>query len=151
MLALMKRILLLLVIAGAALLVGLSKPGDAAAGWCWPTCSTYGKLGPSTSTRNGCWYGYGEVCSGWSYFSVNSVYKTCYPYCQPDPTTPARILYGFENGVRIRGRLTYDAYLHRIEPRDVGMGGYLRAQVNWWPNEEGYPTDASEVNIAAIG
>jgi hypothetical protein len=31
------------------------------------------------------------------------------------------------------------------------MGGYLRAQVNWLVNESGYPTDASEVHIAAIG
>jgi hypothetical protein len=147
----MKRILLLLVIVGAVLQVGLSTPSNAAAGWCWPTCSTYGKLGPSTSTRNGCWYYAGEVCSGWSYFSLNGVAKTCYPYCQPDPYTPARILYGFENSSRIRGRLTYVADTHRIAPSDVGMGGYLRAQVNWWMNESGYPTDASEVHIAAIG
>ena len=147
----MKRILLLLVIAGAALLAGLSKPADAAAGWCWPTCSTYATLGPWTSTRNGCWYPYGEVCSGWSYFSLNGVDKTCYPYCQPWPYTPARILYGFENSSRIRGRLTYIADTHRISPGDVGMGGYLRAQVNWWVDESGYPTDNSEVHVAAIG
>jgi hypothetical protein len=104
-----------------------------------------------TSTNNGCWYGYGEVCSGWNYWSMNGVAKICDVYCY-DGVTRGRILYGFENQQHIRGRFTYLARTHRIIPSDVGLGGmYLRAQVSWWYNPDGTPSNPSGVNVAAVG
>jgi len=64
-----------------AAVFAVARPATASAGWCWPGCSTYGLLGPGTSTYNGCWHSSGEVCSGWGYWSTNGVVKTCYPGC----------------------------------------------------------------------
>jgi hypothetical protein len=55
------------------------------------------------------------------------------------------ILYGFEDGQRIRGRFTVKSGTRYIEPGEVGMGGYLRAQVMW------YSGPASQINVAAVG
>lgn len=131
-----------------ALAVAGGRAPRAEAAWCWPDCSSFGKLGAVTTTFNGCWYSYGEVCSGWNNWLVNGVKKTCYPYCNPFPYTTAQLLFGFENSLRIRGRVTYAADTYRIFPADVGMGGYLRAQVSYWPGP-GRP-DPSEINAAAL-
>lgn len=138
----MKRIALIIAVAGCAFAIGLLKPSNASAGWCWPSCSTYGVIGSFTS--NGCWYRT-AVCSGWSYWVMNAEAKTCYPGCDYSGDTPGRILYGFENTDRIRGRFTTLSGRHYIRPADVSMGGYLRSQLTWW---SGAP---SEINVAAIG
>jgi len=143
-LVVMSRIASLLALVSAAVVVGLAQPSDAAAGWCWPSCSTYGLLGQSTSTRNGCWYSSGEVCSGWNYWYLNGVVKTCYPSCDAWGNTTGQILYGFENGDRIRGRFTVRVNRFLIQPAELGMGGYLRAQVAWW-------SGVSQINVAAAG
>jgi hypothetical protein len=141
----MHRIVLLLSLICAGIVVGLAQPSNAAAGWCWPNCSDWGFLGQSTSTYNGCWYSWGEVCSGWDYYYVNGVAKRCYPACDPWGNTTGMILYGFENRERIRGRFTVRANVYYIRPAEVGMGGYLRAQVAWWSGP------ASQINVAAVG
>ena len=135
----------LFVIASAcvAAVIAAVRPASAAAGWCWPSCSTYGLLGAGTSTYNGCWYSSGEVCSGWSYWGTNGVVKTCYPGCDYYGNTRGTILYGFENRDRIRGRFTVLSNRFYIQPYEVGMGGYLRAQVAW------YSGPASQINVAA--
>lgn len=145
------RIALLLSLVAASVVVGLAQPSKATAGWCWPDCSNYGVLRSWTSTNNGCWYGYGEVCSGWNYWYLNGVAKLCDVYCYNN-VTRGRILYGFENTQHIRGRFTYEAGTWRIRPSDVGLGGmYLRAQVSWWFNPDGSPSNPSGVNVAAVG
>jgi hypothetical protein len=147
----MQRIGLVFALVCAAVVVGLAQPSSASAGWCWPNCSEYGALRSWTSTNNGCWYLYGEVCSGWNYWSLNGVSKLCDLYCV-NGVTRGRILYGFENRQYIRGRFTYVAKTHYIIPADVGLGGmYLRAQVSWWFNPDGTPSNGSAVNVAAIG
>ena len=83
----------------------------------------------ATSSNNGCWYSGGEVCSGWSYWSLNGVSKTCYPGCDYWRQTPGQILYGFENFERIRGRFTVSSGTRYIRPAEVSMGGYLRSFV----------------------
>ena len=145
------RIALLVSVVAAAVLIGLAQPSTAAGGWCWPDCSNYGVLRSWTSTYNGCWYGYGEVCSGWNYWYLNGVSKLCDVYCWNN-VTRGRILYGFENSQTIRGRFTYEAGTRHIRPVDVGLGGmYLRAQVSWWFNPDGSPSNPSGVNVAAVG
>ncbi len=139
----MSRIALLLTLVCAAAVVALAQPSRASAGWCWPNCSSYGFLGPGTSTNNGCWF-YGEVCSGWGYWYLNGVSKTCYPGCNWGETS-GQILYGFENAQRIRGAFTRSVGHRYIQPGDVGMGGYLRAQVTWWSGT------ASQINVGAAG
>ena len=130
----------------AAVVFALAQPSRAAAaGWCWPNCSSYGLLYPWTSTANGCWYSSGEVCSGWAYWSLNGVAKTCYPGCDAWRQTSGQILYGFENSARIRGNFTWIPGTWYIHPSDVGMGGYLRAQVKHWQGS------ASQINAAAAG
>ena len=147
----MTRSTLSLVIVVAAAAIGLAQPSNATAGWCWPDCSNYGALRSTTSTYNGCWYAYGEVCSGWNRWSLNGVSKLCDVYCSGN-VTRGRILYGFENYQHIRGRFTYLAGRHYIHPSDVGLGGmYIRAQVSWWHNPDGSPSNASGINAAAIG
>lgn len=101
-------------------------------------------LGPGTSSGNGCWY-YSEVCSGWSYWSLNGVLKTCYPLCDGYNSTSGKILYGYENTERIRGNFTNSAGKRYVQPGDLGMGGYLRAQVSWWSGT------ASQINVAVAG
>jgi hypothetical protein len=140
----MRRIALLLLLAAVASVVALTAPSNASAGWCWPNCSNFGLLGPSTSTYNACWYRSGEVCSGWSYWSLNGVAKTCYPGCDGSGNTTGQILYGFESYSTIRGRFTVRTGKHYISPGDVGMGGYIRAQITWW-------SGVSQINAAAIG
>lgn len=140
----MNRIALLLGLLCVTAVVALVQPSQAAAGWCWPGCSSFGLLGPGTSTNNGCWYSYGEICSGWSYWSTNGVYKTCYPSCNWYDT-PGEILYGFENSQRIRGGVTRNIGKRYIQPGDVGMGGYLRAQVSWWSGT------TSQINVGVAG
>jgi len=140
----MTRIALAFALIAAAAVTGLARPGTASAGWCWPSCSTYGFLGATTSTGNGCWY-YSEVCSGWGYWYVNGVAKTCYPGCDYSGTTAGKILYGFENSDRIRGHFTTIASKRYIQPADVGMGGYLRAQASWWSGP------ASQINVGVTG
>jgi hypothetical protein len=147
----MRRITLLIALICAATTAALAQPSQASAGWCWPNCSDYGVLRSTTSTYNGCWYTYGEVCSGWNYWYLNGVSKLCDLYCSYN-LTRGRILYGFENSWTIRGRFTYYAGTHRISPADVSLGGmYLRAQVNWWYNPDGSPSNPSGINVAAIG
>ena len=106
------------------------------------TSSALAPLG--TSTWNACWYRYGEVCSGWSYWSVNGVSKTCYGGCDAYGNTTGMILYGFENYERIRGRFTVGSGKFYMSPSGLDMGGYLRAQVTWW-------SGVSQINAAAIG
>jgi hypothetical protein len=129
----------------AAVVVAFARPATASAGWCWPSCSSYGFLGQWTSTSNGCFYSSGEVCSGWGYWTTNGVVKTCYPACDWYGNTTGMILYGFENGSRIRGRYTVLSNHFYIQPYLVGMGGYLRAQVAW------YSGPPSQINVAAVG
>lgn len=138
----MKRIALFLALAGSAVVVGLAQPSQAKAGWCWPSCSTYGLLGSFTS--NSCWYGT-AVCSGWTYWVLNGESKRCFPMCDGWGNTAGQILYGFENFDRIRGRFTVSSGTRYIRPAEVSMGGYLRAQVTWWSGP------ASELNVAAVG
>jgi hypothetical protein len=141
----MKRIVfLVLAVAFTAAIVALAKPGSASAGWCWPNCSAYGYLGPSTSTYNGCWYSSGEVCSSYAYWTLNGIAKTCYPGCDWYYNTTGMVLYGFENWARIRGRLTVKRDTVYITPSALSMGGLLRAQVAW------YSGPASQLNAAAV-
>lgn len=140
----MSRIALLVAVAVGVSVVALAQPSKASAGWCWPNCSSYGLLGQSTSTYNACWYRSGEVCSGWAYWSVNGVAKTCYPGCDGSGNTTGQILYGFESYDKIRGRFTVGTGKFYISPSGLGMGGYLRAQVTWW-------SGVSQINAAAIG
>jgi len=132
-------------VACAATVVALARPAAASAGWCWPTCSTHGYLGQSTTTNNGCWYSRGEVCSYYGAWFNMGIDKTCYPGCNWNYQTTGVILYGFENHDRIRGRFTVKANTVYVEPWELGMSGALRAQVTW------YSGPASQVNAAAIG
>jgi hypothetical protein len=145
-LVVMKRIVLLvIVLACAATVVALTRPADASAGWCWPSCSGYGYLGQATSTNNGCWYSRGEVCSYYGSWFNTGIAKTCYPGCDWNYNTTSMVLYGFENRERIRGRLTVKADTVYLRPSDLGMSGSLRAQATW------YSGPASQLNAAAIG
>jgi hypothetical protein len=144
-LVVMTRFLFLFALCSAAAVFALAQPSRASAGWCWPNCSNYALLYPWTSTYNGCWYSSGEVCSGWAYWSLNGAAKTCYPGCDAWRQTSGQILYGFENSERIRGNFTWVPGTWFIHPSDVGMGGYLRAQVKHW---QGSP---SQINAAAAG
>jgi hypothetical protein len=141
----MSRVALLVALLSVTAVVGLAKPQVAGAGWCWPSCSSYGLLGGYTSTYNGCWFTWGEVCSGWSYWSLNGVSKTCYPGCDYWGYTKGEILFGFENTERIRGYFSWVPGTKYVRPADVAMGGYLRAQVAYWA---GTP---SQINAAAVG
>lgn len=142
----MKRILfLLLASACAVLVVALARPATASAGWCWPSCSSYGYLGQWTSTNNGCWYSSGEVCSYYGYWFNVGIHKTCYPGCDWNYNTTGVILYGFENHDRIRGYFTSKANTVYVRPSELYMSGALRAQVTW------YGGPASQLNAAAIG
>ncbi len=148
----MKRLLLLSAAAAvAATLAGLARPQVAQAGWCWPGCNSYGTLTSTTSTNNGCWYTFGEVCSGWAYWTLNSESKLCDLPCT-NGVTKGRILYGFENSQHIRGKFTYLSGTRRIAPSEVSLGGmYLRAQISWWFNPDYTPSAPSAINAAAIG
>jgi len=139
-----RTLLFIVAVACASALVALARPAAASAGWCWPTCSTYGLLGQSTSTNNGCWYSSGEVCSFWANWTLNGIAKTCYPGCDWAYNTTGMILYGFENRERIRGRLTVKRDTVYIQPGNVSMSGLLRAQVAW------YSGPASQLNAAAV-
>lgn len=143
----MKRFVLFsIACAIAAAAFALAKPTPAAAGWCWPACSSYGLLGQWTSTYNGCWYANGEVCSYYNGWYNVGLAKTCYPGCDWQYNTTGIVLYGFENHDRIRGRFTLRAAnTLYVQPSELGMGGPLRAQVTW------YGGPASQVNAAAIG
>jgi hypothetical protein len=142
----MKRILLLLIACGvAAAAFALARPAPASAGWCWPTCSTYGFIGQWTSTNTGCWYSSGEVCSYYGNWFNVGVAKTCYPGCDWNYNTTGVILYGFENHDRIRGRFTSRASnTLYVRPYELGMSGLVRAQVTWYAG-------TSQINTAAIG
>jgi hypothetical protein len=128
----------------AAAVVALARPASASAGWCWPTCSSYGYLGQWTSTNNGCWWSNGEVCSYYAGWRLNGISKTCYPGCDYYYNTIGMVLYGFENHERIRGRLTVKRDTVYIQPADVSMSGLLRATVAW------YSGPASQLNAAAV-
>jgi len=142
----MQRVLLLFAVIGVAAVAALARPSHASAGWCWPNCSGYGMLGPSTSTYNGCWFSSGEVCSWYAQWFNMGIFKTCYPGCDWNYNTTGVVLYGFENLERIRGRFTVRAASRLyVYPADVGMGGMLRAQVTW------YGGPASQLNAAGIG
>jgi hypothetical protein len=142
----MSRIVIFVIASACvAAVVALARPASASAGWCWPTCSTRGFLGPSTSTNNGCWWSSGEVCSYYNNWLNMGMDKTCYPGCNWNFQTTSMVLYGFENHDRIRGRLTVKANTVYLEPRNVEMGPPLRAQVSW------YSGPASQLNAAAIG
>ena len=146
MLLVVQRIAFLLAVVAVAAVAALAHPSHAAAGWCWPNCSGYGMVGPSTSTYNGCWFGSGEVCSYYGSWLNMGVFKTCYPGCDWNFNTNGVVLYGFENAERIRGRFTARAAVRLyVWPADVGMAGMLRAQVTW------YGGPASQLNAAAIG
>ena len=144
----MKRLLVLTTIVAVSF-VGAAVRSDVARAWCWPSCSSYGVLGPDTSTHNGCWYAAGEVCSGWNYWSLNGIDKLCWPVCY-GYYTHGLVLYGFENFNTIRGRFTDYSATYRIRPADVSMGGYLRAQVNWWPYSDGRTSYSSLLQAAAV-
>jgi hypothetical protein len=145
------KTLLVLTIIVAGICVAAVRVDTARATWCWPSCpsSSYGTLASDTSTHNGCWYSYGEVCSGWNYWTINGVDKRCWPVCSAY-YTHALILYGFENRSTIRGRFGDNATVYRIRPPDVSMGGYLRAQVNWWPYTDGRTSYASLIHVEAV-
>ncbi|MFL5967981.1 MAG: hypothetical protein ACJ74L_00155 [Gaiellaceae bacterium] len=136
---------LLIAVACVAAVAGFARTSSAEAGWCWPSCSSYGYLGEGTSTNTGCWYSRGEVCSWYgSWFNVG-VAKTCYPGCDWNYNTTGVVLYGFENHERIRGRFTSKASnTVYVQPAELGMGGSLRAQVTWYAG-------VSQVNAGAIG
>jgi hypothetical protein len=141
----------LLVVAAIVIATSVAAAGRAnvAEAWCWPSCSGYGVLTQTTSTYNGCWYSLGEVCSGWNYWTLNGIDKKCWPVCEYY-YTHALVLYGFENSNTIRGRFTDSASTFWIAPRDVSMGGYLRAQINWWPYSDGRMSYSSLLNAAAV-
>lgn len=139
-----RTVIFMFTVACTAAIVALARPAPASAGWCWPSCSGYGMLGPSTSTNTGCWYSSGEVCSYYSAWTLTGVAKTCYPGCDWAWNTNGMILYGFENRERIRGRLTVKRDTVYLQPAAVGMGGQLRAQVAW------YSGPASQINTAAV-
>ena len=141
----MTRVLFLIGLCCVAAVVALAQPSRASAGWCWPNCSSYGYLGQYTSTYNGCWFSSGEVCSYYGSWFNMGVAKTCYPGCDYWHQTPGQILYGFENSARIRGSFTRLPGTWFIHPSDVGMGGYIRAQVTEWQGT------VSQINAAAAG
>ena len=143
------HLLTLVATATLAAIFAAATPSAADAAWCWPSCDTFGYLGPGTSTYNGCWYATGEVCSGWNTWSANGINKACAPICS-DGWTGARVLYGFENGDRIRGFYTLYAGVRYIYPYQVGMCCYLRAQVSWAPYSDGSPTYASWIHVGAV-
>jgi hypothetical protein len=145
----MKKLLALIAIVAATFAAAGVRSSVASAAWCWPTCSGYGVLASNTSTNNGCWYWYGEVCSGWNYWTINGIDKACWPVCS-GYYTHALVLYGFENRSTIRGRFTDYTGTYRIRPTDVSMGGYLRAQVNWWPYSDGRTSYSSKLNAGAV-
>jgi hypothetical protein len=146
MLVRMKRIVFFFTAcACAAAVIALARPAPASAGWCWPTCSSYGFLGQSTSTNTGCWFASGEICSYYNNWFNVGVVKTCYPGCDWNYNTRGLILYGFENHDRIRGYFTGKANTFYIQPYELGMSGLLRAQITW------YAGPASHINAAAIG
>jgi hypothetical protein len=89
------------------------------------------------------------VCSGWNYWTMNGIDKRCWPTCV-GYYTHALVLYGFENQSTIRGRFADYAAIYRIRPVDVSMGGYLRAQVNWWPYTDGRNSYSSLIHVEAI-
>lgn len=148
--AMLFRSLLVVAAISAAICISLARGEDAAAAWCWPTCSTFGMLGPGTSNYNGCWYAGGEVCSGWGYWTSNGINKTCYPGCTNGMYSQARVLYGFENRNVIRGYIIDNIGPQYIFPPDVGMGGYLRAQANWWYYTDGRYSYSAEVHVGAL-
>lgn len=125
-----KLIVVIAVVVVAGVAAGVR--AQAANAWCWPSCSSYGVLGSQTPANSNCWYSWGEICSGWNYWTVNGIDKRCWPICISG-WTQARILYGFENFNTIRGRFTDYAGSFHVLPSDLSMGGYLRGQVNWWP------------------
>jgi hypothetical protein len=131
----------------ATLVVVTPAPADAA--WCWPSCDTFGWLGPGTSTNNGCWYAAGEVCSGWNTWTANGINKACAPVCS-NGWTGARVLYGFENNNAIRGRYTYYEGVRYIYPYEVGMCCYLRAQASWARFSDGSPSYSSWIHVGAV-
>jgi hypothetical protein len=133
----------------ALAIAAAAAPGAARAAWCWPDCSSYGYLGPGTSTYNGCWYSSGEVCSGWNTWSANGIDKACTPVCI-DGWTNARVLYGFENGQRIRGFYTAYAGARYVYPYQLSMGGYLRAQATWAGTVDGQSTYPSWIHVGAV-
>jgi hypothetical protein len=147
----MKTFLVLASIVAAVSIAAAARSETARATWCWPACgsSNYGVLAWNTSTHNGCWYSYGEVCSGWNYWTLNGVDKRCWPICN-GYYTHALVLYGFENRSTIRGRFADYTSIYRIRPADVSMGGYLRAQVNWWPYSDGRTSYSSLVHVEAV-
>jgi hypothetical protein len=147
----MKTSLALAAIVAAIWFTAAVRTDAARAAWCWPACpsSSYGVLAWDTSTHNGCWYSAGAVCSGWNYWTLNGVDKRCWPICSGN-YTHALILYGFENRSTIRGRFADYASIYHIRPADVSMGGYLRAQVNWWPYTDGRTSYASLVHVEAV-
>lgn len=144
----MKRLLVLLAIVAVASVASAVR-SDVARAWCWPSCPGYAVLAWNTSTNNGCWYTWGEVCSGWNYWSMNGIDKQCWPVCS-SYYTHGLVLYGFENGNTIRGRFTDYAIVVRIRPVDVSMGGYLRAQVNWWPYSDSRSSYKSLLQAASV-
>jgi hypothetical protein len=147
----MKRLLVLASFVAAISISAAVRSDAARATWCWPACgsSNYGALAWGTSTHNGCWYSSGEVCSGWNYWTINGVDKRCWPVCD-GYYTHALILYGFENRSTIRGRFGDYTSVYRIRPADVSMGGYLRAQVNWWPYADGRTSYSSLIHVEAV-
>jgi hypothetical protein len=121
----MKRLLFsVIACACAAAAVALARPAPAAAGWCWPNCSGYGYLGPSTSTNTGCWFSSGEVCSYYGSWFNMGISKTCYPGCDWNYNTTGVVLYGYENHDRIRGRFTArGSDTVYVRPNELGMSG----------------------------
>jgi hypothetical protein len=143
------HILLIVLASTVALAFGAANPRSAAAAWCWPDCSSFGWLGPGTSTYNGCWYASGEVCSGWNTWSANGINKACAPICSND-WTGARVLYGFENNERIRGFYTLYAGVRYVYPYQLGMCCYLRAQASWATYSDGSPSYSSWIHVGAV-
>jgi hypothetical protein len=143
---------LLIILAAATTIVAISAaatPSAAHAAWCWPSCDSFGYLGPGTSTYNGCWYATGEVCSGWNTWTANGINKACTPICIGG-WTAGRVLYGFENNERIRGFYTAYAGTRYIYPYQVGMCCYLRAQASYATNVDGSSSYPSWIHVGAV-
>jgi hypothetical protein len=145
-----RRVIPVIAVVAIALAAAVAAPGSAKAAWCWPSCTTFGFLGPGTSTYNGCWNSSGEVCSGWNTWTSTGINKACYPMCIWPGYTQARVLYGFENTERIRGVYTDYAKTDYVYPFELGMGGYLRGQASWVPYSDSRTSYASWIHVGAL-
>jgi hypothetical protein len=115
----MKRFFATLVLAAG---FALTTPAAANAVW------TY--IGPLPGLYDGdcLWYPFTGQCSGWNTWAYIDTYNN----------GGGTILNGFENYNRIRGQWIASGGHRTTLPSDVGMGGYLKAQVT---NNSGVTAD----------